>query len=380
MIGSLSDRWRVRTAVVAAVAGCVVLAACSPAKVERKGEEKAGAASLAPPVPTVIGWDQAEEVVTRGFRQAASARNENALSAVLTGALLQESVAQVKLKRWPDTLVRTAETAMYRREYLIPAERDQPGYPRSFAVLFRMTDKAEKDRAAGMYYFVQAEPGAAWKAAARTWATDRPAPQLPPEQFEDRGYGTYGFEVRDRPIAAPAREPAGAATLSPTAASDRRVCGQYAEYLSFTAPYGEPESEAFVPGELTSEVVDSYNAEDGKKVWKGDLRQRYAFEVTGPELPVLRLSDGKALVTCSFVRTDHREGKSGPTTSFKYGSEDAASRDTDQLLGGGRKWWLSTDVRRIVTATFEVPEQGPADVVGCNCLNPPVLSAEGTPK
>ncbi|MGP3690227.1 hypothetical protein ACTVZO_36960 [Streptomyces sp. IBSNAI002] len=369
-----------RPAVLAAIAGCVALAACSPAKGEGKAGEKAGTSSLAPPVPTVIGWDQAEEVVTRGFRQAASARDETTLATLLTGALLQESVAQVRLKRWPDNLVRKAETDMYRREYLIPTERDQPGYPRSFAVLFRMTDTAEKDRAAGMYYFVQAEPGAAWKAAARTWATDRPAPQLPPEQFEDRGYGTYGFEVRDRPIAAPAREPAGAAALSPTAASDRRVCGQYAEYLGFTAPHGEPESENFVPGKLTGEVVDSYNAEDGKKEWKGDLRHRYAFEVTGPELPVLRLADGKALVTCSYVRTDHREGKSGPTTSFKYGGENAASRDTDQLLGGGHKWWRNTDVRRVMTATFEVPEQGPADVVGCNCLNPPVLSAEGTPK
>ncbi|UUU43992.1 hypothetical protein [Streptomyces sp. NBC_00162] len=362
---------------VSAIAGCVVLAACTPAKVE---EKKAEPASLAPPVPTVISWDQADEVLKRGFRQTASARDENTLASLQTGSLLQESAAQLKLGRWPDNLVRNAEKGMYRLEYLIPTERDQPGYPRSFAVLFRMTEKAEKDRAAGLYYFVQAEPGAPWKAAARTWATDRPAPQLPPEEFEDRGYGAYGFDVRDAPIAAPAREPAGAVTLSPTAAADRRVCGQYAEYLTFTAPNGEPESEYFVPGKLTGEVVNSYNDEDKRKVWKGDLRQRYAFEVTGPELPVLRLADGKALVTCSFVRTDHREGKSGPTTSFKYGSEDAASRQTDQLLGGGYKWWLTTDVRRGVTATFEVPVQGPADVVGCNCLNPPVLSAEGTPK
>ncbi|MGR4880334.1 hypothetical protein ACIPUC_12965 [Streptomyces sp. LARHCF249] len=361
---------------VAAIAGCVVLAACSPAKVEGRAEP----APLAPPVPTVISWDEADEVRKQGFRQSASARDENALASVQTGSLLQESLAQLKLGRWPDDLVRNAERGMYRLEYLIPTERDQPGYPRSFAVLFRMTDKAEKDRAAGLYYFVQAEPGAPWKAAARTWATDRPAPQLPPEEFEDRGYGTYGFDVRDEPIAAPAREPAGAVTLSPTAAADRRACGRYAEYLTFTAPNGEPESEHFVPGKLTDEVVDSYNDEDGRKEWKGDLRQRYAFEVTGPELPVLRLADGKALVTCSFVRTDHREGKSGPGTSFKYGSEDAASRQTDRLLGGGHKWWRSTTVRRSVTATFEVPVQGPADVVGCNCVNPPVLSAEGTPK
>lgn len=376
VVGWLSDRRQIRAAVIAVVAGCTVLAACSPAEVEKEAEP----ASLAPLVPTVISRDQAYEVLKRGFRQATSARDERSLAVVQTGSLLQEGLAGLELGRWPDDLVRNAEQGMYRLEYLIPTERDQPGYPRSFALLFRMTEKAQKDRAAGLYYFVQAEPGAPWKAAARTWATDRPAPQLPPEEFEDRGYDAFGFDVRDAPIAAAAREPAGAVTLSPTAATDRRVCAQYAEYLSFTAPTGEPASEHFVPGKLTSEVVNAYNAEDGRTVWKGDLRQRYAFEVTGPELPVLRLADGKALVTCSFVRTDHREGKSGPTTSFKYGSEDTASRQTDQLLGGGHKWWLSTDVRYGVTATFEVPAQGPADVVGCNCLNPPVLSAQGTPK
>ncbi|OKK11353.1 hypothetical protein AMK16_32845 [Streptomyces sp. CB00455] len=85
--------------------------------------------------------------------------------------------------------------------------------------------------------------------------------------------------------------------------------------MTFSAPGGVPESEHFFPGELTSEMVKAYNA-DHENV---DLvRMRYAFEIEGGELPVLRLADGKTLVTCSFVRTDQWAGMNA---KFRYGTK-----------------------------------------------------------
>ncbi|MGW0754301.1 hypothetical protein [Streptomyces sp. NPDC002587] len=191
--------------------------------------------------------------------------------------------------------------------------------------------RAQQDRAAGLYYFVQAEAGAPWKAAAKTWATDKPAPQLQPGQHEDHVFGNFGFEVRDKPISALARDEAGAVVLSPTAAVDRGVCGRYAEYLSFTAPDGEPKSDYFVPGKLTSDFVGAYNGEDGVAAWKGAVRFRYAFDVTGVELPVLRLADGKSLVTCTFTRAVRSDSKPRQDARFKFGN----AVDGDACAGCG---------------------------------------------
>ncbi|MFD3717008.1 hypothetical protein [Streptomyces sp. NPDC058674] len=325
----------------------------------------------------MISQAQAEKVFEDQLRGAVYATHRDALAKVETGALLEESVTQLRLQLTASAL--SIRNGAYRMEYLIPAERDQPAYPRSFVVLFRMTEKPEQDRAAGLYYFVQAEAGGPWKAAAKTWAADKPASPPGRGQFEDRRYGGFGFDVRDKPIAAPARGEGGSATLSPTAAADRGACARYADYLTFTAPNGIPESEHFAAGKLTSGVVGAYNDEDGRDIWNGLIRHRYAFEVTGAELPVLRLADGKSLVTCSFVRTDRREGKSGSDAWFTNGSLSTSDRQVVTLLGDNKNW-LRTVVRRSVTATFEVPAQGPADVVGCNCLGPELLSAEGTPK
>ncbi|WP_405922364.1 hypothetical protein [Streptomyces sp. NBC_00122] len=153
-----------------------------------------------------------------------------------------------------------------------------------------------------------------------------PAERDQPGELDDHFHGNFHFEVRDKPIAAPVREASGAVALSPTAAEARGACGRYAQYLSFTAPNEVPESEHFTPGKLTSEVVASYNNEDKRQEWKGLIRQSYAFEVAGAELPVLRLADGKSLVTCTFVRTDHWEGKAGPSSWFKYGNTTGGVR------------------------------------------------------
>ncbi|MET9469658.1 hypothetical protein ABZY44_33675 [Streptomyces sp. NPDC006544] len=326
----------------------------------------------------MITPEEADKVLEEQLRKATVATDEAGLAAVETGLLLEESRTAQRLSRSPDALV--MRRAMARPEYLIPSERDQPGYPRSFVVLYRSEEKKQTERTertAGLYYFLQAEAGCPWKAAAKTWAIDKPAVDFQSGEFDDHFYGNFHFEVRDKPIAAVVRDASGAVALSPTAAEDRSVCGRFAQYLSFTAPDGKPESEHFVPGKLTGEVVAYYNSEEGKS-YDGRVTRSYAFESAGTELPVLRLADGKSLVTCSLVRKDHWEGTKGAWI-FSHGNKDTSNETKNRLMGGGNRKWLSTDVRNSVTATIEVPAQGPADVVACNCLNPPVLSAEGTP-
>ncbi|MFI5763993.1 hypothetical protein ACIA8F_24025 [Streptomyces sp. NPDC051563] len=342
-------------------------------------------ASVAPPVPLVVERAQAEKVVDEVLRQVVYAKDEGALAKAETGALLDQSKTIQRLGGRNDAeLVRSEQWV----DYLIPTEREQPGYPRSFVAQFRSEDihNIGKDRAAGLYYFVQEEAGGPWKAAAKSWAPDKPAAQPMPGPGGERLYGNWGFgafSVRDAPVAAPARDEAGAAVLSPTAAKDREVCGHYAEYLSFTAPDGEPKSEHFVAGKLTSDVVTAYNAEAKVKGWEG-LRFRFAFKASGVDLPVLRLADGKALVTCTFTQTARTDSKPGGNWDFSVGGTGPthlANNHAATLMGGGPDArWTQTTIRRSVTATFEVPARGPSDVVGCNCLNPPVLTADGTPK
>ncbi|MFD9410865.1 hypothetical protein ACFWBN_28110 [Streptomyces sp. NPDC059989] len=322
-------------------------------------------------MPMVIGKDEAENVFNRYLSERMASldrRDGYGLAAVETGELLQESLARIGVAKLRG--VDTPEFSFGRPEFFVPAERDQPGYPRSFAVLSReRSDATNETRNAALHYFVQETPGGGWKVAARSWVNDKP---LTPGKNDSKMYRIFGFEVRDKEIAAIGRDASGAVVLSPTAGEDRKVCGRYAEYMSFTAPDGEPGSENFVPGELTGEVVKALNV-----AWEDmdGITKRYGFEVTGGELPVVRLADGKSLVTCTFVRTDYWKGRKA---TFKYGSRELG--DVGALVGGVDKWWLDTTVRRSVTVSFEVPAAGPADVVGSNVLKARPLSAEGTPK
>lgn len=370
MVGFLAGRRRVLAGVVGVVAGGgLVLGGCTPAKTDAK----ATAPVVAPVVPMVISAEEAEAVFNRyeyGRRSALDRRNTAGLAALQTGELLKESLARIEVAKLRGTNM--PEFPFGRPEFFVPAERDQPGYPRSFVVLTREpSNNVNETRNAAVHYFVQDAPGGEWKAAATSWVNDKP---VTPGKNDAKMYHTFDFAARSQEIAAVSRDAAGAVVLSPTAAADRGVCGRYAQYMSFTAPDGEPESGHFVPGELTSEVVKAYNTahEDLELV-----KKRYSFEVAGMELPVVRLADGKALVTCPFLRTDYWSGKM-KTATFRYGTRDLG--DVGALVGGGAKWWRDTTVRRSATVTFEVPPTGPADVVGSNALKAWALSAEGTPK
>ncbi|GGT09187.1 hypothetical protein GCM10010286_38220 [Streptomyces toxytricini] len=364
---------RVRVGLVGGVAaGAALLSGCVPSGTDGKAGGPASSPSAAPPAPAlVIGKEQAEKVFnTFAWEQSQFVKpgGQQGIASVATDPLLAEYRARAGVPSDRGT----APTPQTGPQYLIPAERDWPSHPRWFAVVSR-NHSQRVERAAMTTYFTQAEPGGQWKAAAMTWMHDKPAPQLGEGEFEDRGYERFGFAVRDEEVAEVTRDAAGAAAAVPGAEEDRRVCGRYADHLSFTAPNGDPDSEHFAPGKLTSDVVRDYNHPEDEL---GGVRRSYGLEVTGPALPVLRLANGKSLVTCSFVRTDHWQGKSGGGTSwrFKFGKDDPRNA----LLGGGSAYWRKATVRHSMTVTFEVPPQGKADVVGCNCLKPALLSAEGT--
>ncbi|MEV6956774.1 hypothetical protein [Streptomyces sp. NPDC051183] len=316
----------------------------------------------------VIGREQAEQVFSRYATESFEAeerRDGEAVARLQTGQLLEESRA--RFGQLGQGFKVGVESRYAQPVFLIPAERDQQGHPRSFVVLSkRSSDPAARETA--VHYFVQEVPGGEWKAAAASRVNEGPATQ-PKEEVP---YGRSGFGLRHQEIAQVVRDAAGAVVLSPTAGADREVCERYAEYTTFTAPDGEPQSEHFVPGDLTSGIVRAYNGANEDLDY---IRKRYHFEVVGQELPVVRLADGKSLVTCSYVRTDHWSGRD---SAFRYGT--GRFNDLDAMVGGGNKWWRNTTLRRSVTVTFEVPQAGPAEVVGANSLKPPLLSGEGTPR
>nr|WSW49866.1 hypothetical protein OG296_43410 [Streptomyces sp. NBC_01001] len=317
---------------------------------------------------TVIGREQAESVFNRYVSERTASldrRDSTGLGAVETGPLLAESLARIEALKLRG--IDAPEFSFGRAEVFLPAEREQQAYPRSFVVVSRApSDSVNVTRDAALHYFVQDVPGGDWKAVALSWVNDKAAT---PGKSESKNQTLFGYDVRDKEIAAITRD-AGAVKLSPTAAADREACGRYAQYMTFTAPSGVPENENFFPGKLTSEMVKAYNVDHEEL----DLvRKRYAFEVTGGELPVLRLADGKSLVTCSFVRTDQWAGNDA---KFRYGNTKLG--DVRARLGEN-VWWERATVKRSVTATFEVSPNAPADVVGCNCLTAPLLSAEGDP-
>ncbi|MFJ7271226.1 hypothetical protein ACIQV3_32055 [Streptomyces sp. NPDC099050] len=289
-----------------------------------------------------------------------------AIFRIQTGALLEESKARHERKNL-HSIVRDGDTDFARPVFVIPTEREQPGYPRSF-VVFSKVDSYVEDRATAVHHFVQDRSGGAWKAAATSWVYGAPAKagESPARYLEGEG-----LLMREKEIAAPGTEVVAGAVFSARADEDRKVCGRYGDYLSFTAPDGKRESEHFVQGPLTGGVVDAYNAKDA--LVDGLVRDTFSYAPTGGDLPVVRLAGGASLVTCTYVMSEHSENKPGTKWfTFKKGG------DVERMLGGSRRWKVA-DRHWAVTAVIEVPAQGPADVVTVNSRGAELLSAKGTP-
>ncbi|MFF3212556.1 hypothetical protein ACFYYB_18035 [Streptomyces sp. NPDC002886] len=289
-----------------------------------------------------------------------------AISRIQTGALLQETKARHERKNL-HAIVTGGDTDFARPVFVIPTEREQPRYPRSF-VVFSKAHYFEEDRATAVHHFVQDGPGGAWKAAAASWVFGAPVKaDAPPARFLER----KELLMREKEIAAPSTEVVAGAVLSSRADEARKACGRYGDYLSFTAPHGERESEYFMPGSRTGGVVDAYNAKDA--LVDGLVRDTFAYAPTGGDLPVVRLAGGASLVTCTYVMSEHSENKPGTRWfAFKKGS------DVERMLGGSRHWTVA-DRNWAVTAVIEVPARGAADVVTVNSRGAELLSAQGTP-
>lgn len=350
----------------------VAVVGCSSGKpgVDPKVDVKVDAKSSASAAPEgrVISVADAEKVFNNfGWANSVAEGKADfaAISRIQTGALLDESKARHERKNL-HSIVRDGDTDFARPVFVIPTEREQPGYPRSFVVVSKV-DSYVEDRATAVHHFVQDGPGGAWKAAAASWVNGAPVKAgAPPARFLEG----KGLLMREKEIAAPVTEAVAGAVLSSRAAEDRKACGRYGDYLSFTAPDGKRGSEYFVQSPLTGGVVDGYNAKD--ELVYGLVRNSFAYTPTGGDLPVVRLADGASLVTCTYVMSEHSENKPGTRWfSFKKGG------DVERMLGGSRRW-KAADRHWAVTAVIEVPAQGPADVVTVNS-GAELLSAKGTP-
>ncbi|MFJ3927752.1 hypothetical protein [Streptomyces sp. NPDC090022] len=315
---------------------------------------------------------EAEKVFDRFERESLAStdwRDKEGIAKVATGPLLAEQQAGYDRRRVSDKRVNAARFT--RLVFMIPAERDQPGYPRSFAV-FGKPDGRDNDPQSGVHYFVQEGPGGEWKAALASWVAAGPG--FDPSGFPNASpYQPVEVKVRPTPLSAVRRDLSGAVVLSPTATADRQVCERYAEYLGTAPADGGPKGDWFAPGELTSGTVEHFKP---RKSEEGTVASGYDYATSGPELPVLRLENGKALVACSLVQNE-RTVAAKASAYIRLGKGDPV----DVLLGGKQAKWSRVDVKRSMTVLIEVPGGGggAAEVVGCNCRDPQLLSAEGDP-
>lgn len=321
------------------------------------------------PAP-VVTTDEARRIFERYDRENAAADaalDDAAIRKAQTGVLLQESLAGYKIHR----KARTKDPVVHftKPRFLIPAVTAGKPYPRSFAVLSKWKG-SEKDRSSPLLHFTQTEAGAPWKAGAAAWAVTEPAKKPPSSAPTPSPAPTKNGKsvIRLQPKVLPdiRRGTAGTAKLSDTAASDRTVCDSFADYLSFRPPLGRPADDRFTEGGFTSDLVRFYNDWANK-----GLGHSFSYKATGPDLPVFRLSTNSSLVTCTFLREHRTTG--APTVQFDKGS------DTDVLLGGGGKEWLSVDETSSMTALIEVPtgKTQAATVLACDCYDPQLLSATG---
>ncbi|MET9689618.1 hypothetical protein ABZY81_14230 [Streptomyces sp. NPDC006514] len=325
--------------------------------------------SVAPPPPLVITQAEAEKVFNQfewERRTPAQWKSADGLAKVATGPLLTGWRATAALTAAQKDTVGSV-SALTEPTFAIPAERDQPSYPRSF-VVFSKASGRESGQATAVDYFVQEAPGGEWKAAVETWvATAAPVPLDTENVVKFTG---LSVQLRKTAVGAVGRDAAGAAALSATADADRAVCDRFADYMSFTTP-DEPEDDRFAPGPMTDGAVKELGEKAKGPKLKGLLTYAFEHEVTGPQLPVLKLDNGTSLVACPLLRTEKVRGTDSTVTfSMSDGSDYSA------LLDAKDKRWRSSDAQLSLTALIELPPAGtpgPAQVASCNCVKPQLL-------
>ncbi|MER6197089.1 hypothetical protein ABT234_06885 [Streptomyces sp. NPDC001586] len=319
----------------------------------------------------MITQAEAEKVFSRfewERRTPSGWKNADSVAEVTTGPLLTEWKANAAVRavwKGPDRVV----AGLVNPTFAIPAEQDQPSYPRSFVTLSKMNG-GEDGPPTAIHYFVQEAPGGPWKAAVETWVATAASVPLAGENV---WYAPTTVRLRKAPVAAVSRH-AEAAVLSPTAEQDREVCGRFADYISFTTP-DEPKSDQFAPEPLIDEAVRELNEKPKQPKLNGLITYTYEHEVTGPQLPVLKLDDGTSLVACPLLRTEQERGKS-TTVSFTFNNASAQGA----LLDAEGKRWRSTEAKLSLTALIELPPAGapgPARVAACNCADPQLLEVTG---
>ncbi|MFD5623923.1 hypothetical protein [Streptomyces yangpuensis] len=364
-----------RAAAVGAVAVLLAggAAGCTGGKGSGGSPAEAAKPSVPAPPPLVIPQAEAEKVFSRFERERRTPvawKRADSTAQVTTGPLLAEWRATAAVRALRDTSA-AGSTGLVNPAFVIPAERDQPSYPRFF-VVFSKSIGREDGQATAVHYFTQEAADGEWKAAVETWVATQASVALDSDSV-GRFAGT-AVRLRKTPVAAAGRDATGAAVLSPTPEADRAVCGRFADYTSFTTP-DEPESKEFAPGPLTDEMIGKLAAKPNLPGFKSLITIAFEHEVTGPPLPVLKLDNGSSLVACPLTRTEKTRGKNS-TVTFTFNDDS----DHSALLDAKGKEWRSTDAKLSLTALIELPPAGapgPPEVAACNCLDPQLLEISG---
>ncbi|MFD6973459.1 hypothetical protein [Streptomyces sp. NPDC059979] len=332
--------------------------------------------SVAAPPPLVITQAEAEKVFSRfewERRTPSGWKAADAVAKVVTGPLMAEWHAHAAVRavaKRPEPVV----AGLVNPAFAIPAERDQPSYPRSF-VVFSKANGREDGPATAVHYFVQQTAGAEWQAAVETWVATTAAVPL---DTENVWYAPTAVQIRKTPIATISRDGTGTAVLSPTADADRAACGRFADYMSFTTPDAKPKNEQFAPGPLSDEMLRKLGEKPKHPGLNGLVNYTFEHAVSGLQLPVLKLDNGASLVACPLVRAEQMKGEDS-TVSFNFSGDS----DRTALLDAEGKWWRRVDAKLSLTALIELPPSsapGPAEVAACNCFDPQLLEVTGKPR
>lgn len=321
------------------------------------------------PAITTVEAQKVFERYDQVLAAAGAALDATAIQEVETGILLKTSLAAYKIHREAGT--KPTDDRLVRPTFLIPTLAHTDTYPRYFAVLSKWKGR-EDDRGSSILYFMQTEADGPWKATAGAWVvTEAPKASVskPASAQPSPTKGSNGIRVTPKVLPDLYRDASGAVELSPSTDSDRAVCDDFAEYLTFSPPNGNPSNNRFTDGSFSSDLVRHYNSWANK-----NLSQSLSVRTTGERLPAFRFANGGALVACTFER-HYRVSGIGSSGTVHFNKQS----DTDVLLGGGGKEWRSVEQVSVMTVLFEVPagESSPATVLACDCHAPQVLSAVG---
>jgi hypothetical protein len=366
-----------RRAACLAVTAAALVAGCTSSHSAKPGFTPAASAAR-PAAPAQFSQRDAAAVLAHYGEAKAAAnatRDNQRLAEVEDGPLLAASTADYTIERLGKKPPKPFEQSD--PVFFIPR---QDGHPRYFAVLARNSRWPSTSHGRDLTYFRQEGANSPWKATfsspinVRNGDAGQPIvdPTQPPTPFPTPTETFAPGQTAPESLPAmPALDGETARTLTgDTASNAAGTCAEFAAYRSRTTAGPKAPGDRFVPGDRTTGLTGR-EAETARKL--GDITWTRDFRpTTDPSLPVLQLSNGKALVACTFDSFDLTDARRAPGHHIVYDADAKVLR-----LLGAQLHWTRVERTLVEFAVIAVPtDGGPADVLFSYGA---LRSATGTP-